>query len=95
MRVPSGFHIQEEELKSAALQSDRGVGFVMKQNKVFSVDYMSQVQSEIEELRKTYHAKLMPLSNQSLLVVGGKAEAELGGKMNQITVNRSVQEIYW
>jgi hypothetical protein len=30
MRAPSGFHIQEEELKSAALQSDRGVGFVMK-----------------------------------------------------------------
>ena len=82
-------------MKSAALQSDRGSGFIMKQNKVISVDYLSQIQSEIEELRQTYHAKLMPLTNKSLLVVGGKAEAELGGKMSQITVNRSVQEIYW
>ena len=47
----------------------------MKQNKVFSVDFLSQKQIEIEEMRNTYHAKLMALSNKSLLVIGGKSEA--------------------
>ena len=92
--MPNSFSV-DEEFKEGDVNSESKLGFVMKQNRVFSVDYLTQQQIEIEELRNTYHAKLMPLSNKSLLVVGGKAEAEMGGKMHVVPVNKSVQELYW
>ena len=46
-------------------------------------------------MRKSYYAKLMPLSNKSLLVVGGQSEPVRGGKANVVEVNRSVYELYF
>ena len=56
---------------------------------------MTRREVEIEELKKSYYAKLMPISNKSLLIVGGQTEPVRGGKANVVDVNRSVYELYW
>ena len=84
-----------EEFKEGLVTAESKLGFIMKQNKVFSVDYLTRKEIEIEELRKSYYAKLMPISNRSLLVVGGQSDPVRGGKANVVEVNRSVYELYW
>lgn len=37
----------------------------------------------------------MPISNRSLLIIGGQADPVRGGKVNVAEVNRSVYELYW
>ena len=70
LKKPSNLNFAEE-YKEGLVTAESKLGFVLKQNKVFSVDYLTQKEVEIEELKKSYYAKLMPISNKSLLVVGG------------------------
>ena len=84
-----------EEFKEGLVNTESKLGFIMKQNKVFSVDYLTQKENEIEVLQKSYYAKLMPLSNKSLLVIGGQSQPVRGGKANVVEVNRSAYELYW
>ena len=50
----------------------------MKEDRVYSVDLLTKQQCEIEKLEQTYMAKLLPISNKSLLVVGGQTTQKLG-----------------
>ena len=65
---------QQEESKIFAegeVTSDSLLTFQLKGRQVNSIDVLSQKITEIEQLHEVYHAKLLPLSNQSLLVLGG------------------------
>ena len=60
-----------EEFKEGQVNEKSALTFLMKENCVMSLDLMSQRLIEIERLNETYSAKLLPITNKSLLVVGG------------------------
>ena len=59
-----------EEFKEGKVTNESKLAFVMKEDRVYSVDLLTKQQCEIEKLEQTYMAKLLPISNKSLLVVG-------------------------
>lgn len=53
------------------MSDDSKLAFLMKEDRVYSLDLFSKKLIEIEKLNETFLAKLLPISNKSLLVVGG------------------------
>ena len=56
----------------------------MKENRVLSLDLVSQKLIEIEALKETYSAKLLPISNKSLLVVGGQSTKQRSAQTTEV-----------
>lgn len=82
-----------EEFKEGRVTDTSSLAFLMKENRIMSLDLMSQKLIEIETLKDTYMAKLLPTSNKSLLVVGGQTTKQRSAKQTQIKNN--VTELYW
>ena len=61
-----------EENKEGLISEDSKLAFLMKEDRVYSLDLFSKKLIEIEKLNETFLAKLLPISNKSLLVVGGQ-----------------------
>jgi hypothetical protein len=65
----------------------------MKGSSVHSIDLISQRMYDIEQLKDIYNAKLLPLSNSSLLVMGGQSTEKRSD--GQTKVKQTVTELYW
>ena len=63
----------EEEFKEGKVDEQTALTFLMKADRVLSLNLVNERLIEIEQLKDTYMAKLLPLSNKSLLVVGGQS----------------------
>lgn len=63
--------INPEDYKEGLVTKESALTFLMKENRVMSLDLVSQKLIEIETLQETYNAKLLPISNMSLLAIGG------------------------
>ena len=81
-----------EEFKEGKVTNESKLAFVMKEDRVYSVDLLTKQQCEIEKLEQTYMAKLLPISNKSLLVVGGQTTQKLG---KQTQIKNDVTELHW
>lgn len=64
-----------EEFKEHLVQTEREVGFLINQNRVSSIDYLTRHQEQICELKRASYAKLVPISDRSLLVIGGQQQS--------------------
>ena len=62
-----------EDNKEGHVDNQSKLMFSMKENRVMSLDLLSQKLIEIETMKETYLAKLLPTSGQTLLVVGGQS----------------------
>lgn len=62
-----------EDFKEGRVTEKSALTFLMKENRVMSLDLMSQRLIEIEKLSETFNAKLLPITKKSLLVVGGQS----------------------
>ena len=62
-----------EEFKEGLVTESTALTFLMKECSVMSLDLVSQKLIEIEKLKDTYAAKLLPASNKSLFVIGGQS----------------------
>ena len=82
-----------EEFKEGNVTAESALTFLMKENKVLSLDLMTQKLIEIEQLQETYLAKLVPMANNSLLVIGGQSTKQRSAK--QTLVKNHVVELYW
>ena len=82
-----------EEFKEGYVTTDSLLTFAMKGNSVYSIDLLTKQMNEIEKLREVYQAKLLPLSNQSLLVVGGQSTDKRAQGVTK--VKKTVTELYW
>jgi hypothetical protein len=82
-----------EEFKEGLVEADTQLTFLMKQNQIYSLELFSKQLREIESMKDVYQAKLMPLSNQSLLVVGGQSTEKRSDEKTQ--VKRTCCELYW
>lgn len=83
----------EEEFKEGIISADSALTFLMKENRVMSLDLVSQRLIEIEQLQETYLAKLVPVTNRSLLVIGGQSTKQRSIQSTQI--KNQVVELYW
>ena len=61
-----------EEFKDHLVKTKTEIGFMIEQNKIFTIDYLTKHQVKICELKRASYAKLVPFSDQSLLVIGGQ-----------------------
>ena len=57
-----------------------------------SLDLLSQRLIEIEKMGETFNAKLLPITNKSLLVVGGQTVKD---RKPQTQIKNQVCELYW
>ena len=48
---------------------------LINQNRVSSIDYLTRHQEQICELKRASYAKLVPISDRSLLVIGGQQQS--------------------
>ena len=71
MLVEADSVLNPEEFKEGLVTEESALTFLMKECSVMSLDLATQKLSEIEKLKDTYAAKLLPVSNKSLLVIGG------------------------
>ena len=82
-----------EEFKEGRVDEQTVLTFLLKDDCVMSLNLLDQKLIEIEKLHETYLAKLIPISNKSLLVVGGQSTKQRS--MQNTKVKNHVVEVYW
>lgn len=82
-----------EEFREGRVDVNSALSFLMREDRVYSLDLLSQQLIEIERLHDTYNAKLLSVDNKSLLVVGGQSTKVQKPQTTQ--VKNEVCGLYW